>query len=308
MKQAYGEVNNMVVESKSVSGRIFDIINTLFLVLLMIVTLYPFIYVLFASFSIPARFLKHDFTILYKPLGFQTETYRLVLQNAMIVRGFFNSVFYVLAGCCISMFLTFLGAYALSRTGYYFKRALTFFVLFTMYFSGGLIPTFLWVQELGLLDTIWAILLPNAMSTYNMIVLRTAFAAVPKSLEESVKIDGGNDFVILFRIMIPLCIPTIAVVGLFYAVGRWNEWFNAVIYLRTRILYPMQLILREILITGTADYIAQNASMGVGDELTAARELIKYAAIIITTVPILVVYPFIQKYFVKGMMLGALKE
>ncbi|MDK2919313.1 MAG: putative aldouronate transport system permease protein, partial [Candidatus Petromonas sp.] len=128
------------------------------------------------------------------------------------------------------------------------------------------------------------------------------------SLEESVKIDGGNDFVILFKIMVPLCIPTIAVVGLFYAVGRWNEWFNAVIYLRTRILYPMQLILREILITGTADYIAQNASMGVGDELTAARELIKYAAIIVTTVPILIVYPFIQKYFVKGMMLGAIKE
>lgn len=298
----------MVVESKSISGRIFDCINTLFLIFLVIVTLYPFIYVLFASFSMPARFLKHDFIILLKPLGFQTQTYKLVFQNAMIVRGFFNSVFYVLAGCSISMFLTFLGAYALSRTGYYFKRLITFIILFTMYFSGGLIPTFLWVQELGLLDTIWAILLPNAMSTYNMIVLRTAFAAVPKSLEESVKIDGGNDFVILFKIMVPLCIPTIAVVGLFYAVGRWNEWFNAVIYLRTRTLYPMQLILREILITGTADYIARNASMGVGDELTAARELIKYAAIIVTTVPILLVYPFIQKYFVKGMMLGAIKE
>ena len=171
-----------------------------------------------------------------------------------------------------------------------------------------MIPIYLWIGKLGLIDSIWAILLPNALSTYNMIVMRTAFDSVPQSLEESAKIDGANDFLVLFRIMIPLSIPTIAVVGLYYAVGRWNEWFNAVIYLRTRALYPLQLILREILITGSAESIAASASAGSAEELTAVRELLKYAAIIVSTVPILFVYPFIQKYFVRGMMLGAVKE
>jgi len=297
-----------MVKHRSVGEFSFNLVNYLFLFLLGTVTLYPLLYVLFASVSNPTLFKIHDFVILLKPLGFQTDTYRLVFKNAMIVRGFLNTTFYMICGTCISMFVTFLGAYALSRRGYSLKRFFTFIIMFTMYFSGGLIPTYLWITQMGLIDTVWAILLPNALSTYNMIVMRTAFDAVPASLEESAKIDGANDFLILFRIMIPLSVPTIAVVGLYYAVGRWNEWFNAVIYLRTRTLYPLQLILREILITGSAESMAASAAAGSAEELTAVRELLKYAAIIVTTVPILFVYPFIQKYFVQGMMLGAVKE
>ncbi len=297
-----------MVQQKTIGGRVFDVFNYIFLTLLAIVTLYPMVYVLFASVSNPTLFKMHQFVVLWKPLGFQVDTYKLVFKNPMIVRGFLNTLLYMTAGTCISMILSFLGAYALSRKGYSLKRFFTFLIMFTMYFSGGLVPTFLWIMQMGMIDTIWAILLPNALSTYNMIVIRTAFDAVPPSLEESAKIDGANDFTILFRIMLPLCIPTIAVVGLYYAVGRWNEWFNAVIYLRTRTRFPLQLILREILITGSAESMAASAAAGSAEEMTAVRELLKYAAIIVTTVPVLFIYPFIQKYFVQGMMIGAVKE
>lgn len=293
---------------KSLSDKVVDVINYSILLILAVVTLYPMLYVLFASVSNPVLFKMHQFVILLKPLGFQLDAYKLVFQNPMIVRGFLNTLIYMCGGVAISMAITFLGAYALSRKGYALKRFFTFAIMFTMYFSGGLVPTFLWVMQMGMLDTVWAILLPNALSTYNMIVMRTALAAIPPSLEESAKIDGANDFTVMVRIMLPLCIPTIAVVGLWYSVGRWNEWFNAVIYLRTRVLFPIQLILREILITGTAESMAASAASGSADDLTAVRELLKYAAIIITTVPILFIYPFIQKYFVQGMMLGSVKE
>ncbi|MCI8442792.1 MAG: carbohydrate ABC transporter permease [Provencibacterium sp.] len=294
-----------MVEEKSISSRAFDIFNICLLSLLALLTLYPFLYVLFASVSNPTAFMKGDFVLLWRPLGFQVESYRFVFRNRMIMTGFSNSVFYLFAGTAISMVLTFLGAYVLSRSGYLLKKPLTMLIMFTMYFSGGMVPTFLTVKSLGMLDSIWAILIPSALSTYNMIVLRTAFSGIPKSLEESARIDGANDFTILFRIMAPLSLPTIAVIGLFYAVGRWNAWFNAVIYLRDRGLYPLQLVLREILITSNADYMAQ---AGSSLELTALGELIKYATIIVATTPILVVYPFIQRYFVKGMMIGAVKE
>ena len=184
------------------------------------------------------------------------------------------------------------------------KKLFTVLILFTMYFSGGLIPYYLIVKDLGLLDSMWAIILPSALSTYNCIVLRTAFDALPASLEESARIDGANDLRILFQIYLPLCVPTLAVIGLFYAVGRWNAWFDAVVFLRSRSLYPLQLVLRELLITSNADYMAE---MGNSIEMTAISELVKYATIVVATVPILVIYPFLQKYFVKGMMIGAVK-
>lgn len=293
-----------MVKKKTVGEKIFDVINVIFLILLSIVTLYPFLYVLFASVSDPTSFMMKGTGILYRPLGFQIDTYRFVFKNKMMMIGFNNTLFYVVVGTAISMFLTCLGAYVLSRRDYLLKKPITIFIMLTMYFSGGLIPFFLVVKGLGMFDTIWAILLPSAISTYNMIVLRTAFEGVPDSIEESAKIDGANDFVILFRIVLPVCIPTLMVVGLFYAVGKWNAWFNAMVFIRDKNLYPLQLVLREILITSNARYMAQ---MGSSIELTALGELIKYAAIIVATTPILIVYPFIQKYFVEGMMLGAVK-
>ncbi len=168
-----------MVQQKTIGGRVFDVFNYIFLTLLAIVTLYPMVYVLFASVSNPTLFKMHQFVVLWKPLGFQVDTYKLVFKNPMIVRGFLNTLLYMTAGTCISMILSFLGAYALSRKGYSLKRFFTFLIMFTMYFSGGLVPTFLWIMQMGMIDTIWAILLPNALSTYNMIVMRTAFDAVP---------------------------------------------------------------------------------------------------------------------------------
>lgn len=293
-----------MVETKTSGEKIFDAFNYTLLTILGLVTLYPMLYVAFASVSMPNEFLKSNFIILWRPLGFQTDAYRLVLRNNNILNGFRNTAFYVVAGTTLSMLMSIMTSFVLARKGYALKKIITLLILFTMYFSGGLIPYFLVVKDLGMLDTVWAILVPSAISTYNCIVLRTAFDALPASLEESARIDGANDLRILFQIYVPLCVPTLAVVGLFYAVSRWNAWFDAVVFLRTRALYPLQLVLRELLITSNADYMAE---MGNNIEMTAISELVKYATIMVATVPILVIYPFLQKYFVKGMMIGAVK-
>ncbi len=281
----------------------FDIINTVILVLVIIVTLYPFIYVLFASISNPSMMASHTGLLLW-PIGFDLEAYKAVLENPNILMGYKNTLFYVVVGTSFSLLMTIFTAYVLSRKGYMLKRFLTFMAVFTMFFSGGLIPFYLQVNRLGLADTRWALIFPAAMSTYNVIVMRTAFSSIPDSLEESARIDGAHDFTILFQIVLPLSLPTVAIMVLFYGVGQWNSWFNAMVFLRNRNLYPLQLILREILIlSDTSDMVT---NMVVDREMLG--ETIKYATIIITTVPILLVYPFLQKYFVKGMMIGAVKE
>ncbi|MBQ6240058.1 MAG: carbohydrate ABC transporter permease [Firmicutes bacterium] len=281
----------------------FDIINTIILILIIVVTLYPFVYVLFASISNPSMIASHTGLLLW-PIGFDLSSYKAVLENPNILMGYKNTIFYVLVGTSVSLLMTILTAYVLSRKGYMLKRFLTFMAVFTMFFSGGLIPFYLQVNRLGLADTRWALIFPAAMSTYNVIVMRTAFSSIPDSLEESARIDGAQDFTILFHIVLPLSLPTVAIMVLFYGVGQWNSWFNAMVFLRNRNLYPLQLILREILIlSDTSDMVT---NMVVDREMIG--ETIKYATIIITTVPILLVYPFLQKYFVKGMMIGAVKE
>jgi len=194
---------------------------------------------------------------LLKPLGFSLEAYKLVFENPMILTGYRNTLFYVTVGTSINLLMTSLSAYVLSRKNVMFKNAMMM-VVFTMFFSGGLIPFYLTVRELGLSDSMWAVILPTAMSTYNMIVMRTAFTAIPDSLEESARIDGANDFTILFRIILPLSLPVVAVMILFYAVGHWNAWFNAMIFLRTRDKYPLQIVLREILIASSTDDMTTN--------------------------------------------------
>ena len=293
-----------MVENRSLSEKIFDVCNYAFLIILGLVTLYPMLYVLFASFSLPGRFLKKDFVILWRPLGFQIDAYKFVFRNQNVLTGLRNTGFYVIFGTALSMLMSFLTAFILARKNYALRKLFTVIIMFTMYFGGGLIPYFLVVKSLGLVDTVWAIIFPSAISTYNCIILRTAFDALPPSLEESARLDGAHDLHILFRIYLPLSIPTLAVIGLFYAVSRWNAWFDAVIFLRTRDLYPLQLVLRELLITSNADYMQE---MGNSLEMTAISELVKYATIIVATVPVLLIYPFLQKYFVKGMMIGAVK-
>ncbi len=289
---------------KTVSEIIFDIINTLFMIVMIVVTLYPILYVLFASLSDSNRLLAHS-GLLIKPIGFQLAAYKEVLKNPMVISGFGNTLYYVVFGSFLSMVVTTLAAFALSRKRLWIKKYINVIIVITMFFSGGLIPTFLQVKALGLYGSRMAIILPTLLSTYNLIVLRTAFYAFPESLEEAAKIDGANDFQVLFKLVIPLSKATMAVVLLFYAVAKWNDWFQASIYLRERSKYPLQLYLREVLINSSTDSMTTGAA--TGQDALAVSESIKYATVMVSTLPILIIYPFLQKYFVKGVMIGAVK-
>lgn len=271
---------------------------------LMAVTLYPFLYVLFASLSNPADLIQHR-GLLLMPIGFNLESYKLVFENPMISTGYLNTLIYVLVGTVLNLTLTSFAAYALSRKGVRFVGAIMFGIIFTMFFSGGLIPTYLNIKNLGLLDTRLAMILPSAISTWNLLVMRTSFAGIPAALEESARIDGANDFRILFQIFIPVSLPIMAVMTLFYGVGHWNAYMDALIYLRDKDLYPLQLVLQGILISNNTDSM-MNSVADVDKGLI--QETIKYATIIVATVPILLLYPFLQRYFVKGVMLGSIKE
>ena len=275
------------------------------LLVVVIVTLYPFLYVLFSSVSDPRELVQHRGILLW-PKGFTLKTYRFVMDNPNITVGYRNTVFYAVAGTALNMLMTALGAYALSRRYIRGASAIMVMIVFTMFFSGGMIPAYLNIRNLGMLDTPWAILVPAAINTFNLIVMRTAFRGIPDSMEESAKIDGANDFTILFRIYIPLALPVVAVIVLFYAVQHWNAWFAALIYLRDRDLFPIQLFLREILIANNTD--SMTAGAGAQTDQLLIGETIKYATIILVSLPIICVYPFLQRFFTKGIMVGAIKE
>ena len=290
---------------KRTSGeRIFDACNAGFLVILSLTTIYPFLYVAFASVSEASRMVAHT-GLLLAPYGFDLGAFRMVRENPMIGVGYYNTAIYLAIGTCLNLLLTTFAAYGLSRKEFLWKKPLTFFIVFTMFFSGGLIPFFLLVKSLGLVNTRAALILPTAVNTWNFLVMRTYFASIPQSLEESARMDGAGDFRILFRIMVPLAFPVVAVMILFYGVAHWNAWFHGMIFLRNRELYPLQLVLREILISSSTDNMLTDVS-SLDKEPVA--ETVKYATIMAATVPILFVYPFLQKYFVKGMMIGAIKE
>lgn len=293
-----------MVEKRSAGERVFDALNVMLMIFIIIVTLYPFLYVVFASLSDPASMVAHSGILLGPVGGVTLSSYEMVLSNSSIGTGYCNTVFLVIVGTAINMLMTSLGAYVLSRKGYMGKRFLNFFVVFTMFFGGGLIPFYLTVKDVGLLDSLWALILPKCIATYNMIIMRTAFQGVPDSIEESAHLDGANDFTILFRMFWPLTLPTMAVMILFYAVDHWNAWFNAMIFMQTRTKFPLQLILREILIA--SDTSQMTTSVG-GLETGIVGETIKYSTIVVATLPVLAVYPFLQRYFVQGIMIGAVK-
>ena len=283
----------------------FSTFNIVLLALLMLITAYPLLYVVFASLSDPPSIVAYRGALL-KPLGLTMDAYTRVLQNPMIAIGYRNTLFYVVAGTALNMTLTCLGAYALSRQNVMFKRPIMLLIIFTLFFNGGLIPTYLLAgQTLHMADTVWALIVPTAVNTINLIILKTAFESVPVSLEEAARIDGANDFTILFRVVLPLSLPALSVVLLFYAVAHWNSYFQALIYLQSRDLYPLQLVLREILITSNVESMTTSVSSGDTFEI---GQTIKYATIVVATLPILLIYPFLQRYFVKGALLGAIKE
>ena len=294
-----------MVENKSFGSRLFDVFNYVLLFVLTLIFLYPLWYVLVGSISDPVRLFMHN-GLLLRPLGFSLQGYRTMLQNPNIGIGYANTLFYVVVGTAMSIFFSCLGAYTLSRPKLMFKKIFTLLVVFTMYFSGGMIPKFLVVKGIGLYNTRMAVILPGVISTWNMIVMRTSFRAIPPSLEESARLDGAGDFTILFRIILPCAKATIAVMVLYYAVAQWNGWFDAMIYLQDRKKFPLQLFMREILLININN--ANNAAGNDASDVLYLDTLVKYAMIIISTVPILCVYPFVQKYFMKGVMMGSVKE
>lgn len=292
-----------MIRKKSSGEILFDSANIGFMVILSISTLYPLLYILFASLSDPFIVSSTRGLLLY-PQGITWDAYDLVFKNPNISVSYINTIIYVVVGTIINILMTALGAYALSRHNVMWGNAIMFMIVFTMFFSGGLIPTYILISELGMMNTRWALLLPGAISAFNLIIMRTAFQAVPIDLEESARMDGAKDWTILFRVVLPLSMPVVAVMVLFYGVGHWNSWFPAMIFLQDRELFPIQLILREILIANDTNSMMTNVSAG---DKELIGETIKYATIIVSTLPILCLYPFLQKYFVKGVMIGAIK-
>lgn len=295
---------------RSLSERAFDIFNVLLMLILSFMFLYPFLYVVFASFSNPELLVKHK-GLLLLPEGFTLQGYTFVFRNPNIYSGYLNTIYYVVVGTLYNMVMTCLGAYVLSRKDWLLKTPMMVMITFTMFFSGGLIPSFILVKNLGMMNTRAALIIPGAISTYNMIIMRTSFMQIPSGLEESAKLDGANDLQILWHVVLPVSKAVLAVITLFYAVGHWNSWFNASIYLRKRELFPLQLILREILIENNTSAMLDNASAQTLQDLATNKawykELVQYSTIVVSTVPILFIYPFVQKYFVKGVMIGSIK-
>lgn len=289
---------------KTNGERIFNIFNVIILGTIGLVCLYPMLYVLFASLSDSSQLMAHD-GILLKPIGFTIASYKKVLSNSMVFIGYRNTLFVLIVGVTINMVLTTLGAYFLSRKDVLFRNVIMGIMIFTMYFSGGLIPTYMVVKSIGLDNSLWALILPVAVSTYNLIIMRTGFASVPESLHEAAVVDGANELTILVRVYMPLVKATFAVIVLYYAVTNWNSWFSAAIYLNDRNKFPIQLVLREILISN--DVNSMNDAAGSAKDAESVAMSIKYATIMVATLPILAVYPFVQKYFVGGIMIGSVK-
>lgn len=290
----------------STGERIFRVANGVGLTLLAVVTLYPFWHVVMASFSSPKELMQHKGLLLWFQ-GFSTGSYRMVLRNPNIYVGYGNTLFYVIVGTLLNVTATTLGAFVLSRPYIMLKRFVMLLFTFTMYFGGGLIPTYLLVKNLGLINSRFALLLPGLVSTWNLIIMTTSFRSLPESLEESARIDGATDWVVLWHIVLPLSMPILMVMCLYYGVGHWNSWFNAMIYLQERSLYPLQLFLREILIQEKMQEMMASAGSGT-TEANDIIQTVKYATIVVSTLPILLVYPYIQRHFVKGVMIGAIKE
>ncbi len=290
--------------SKSEKG--LNALNYVLLGLVAFACLVPVWHVFCASVSDP-QILNANTSIVFWPMGKWTlGGYEQVFSTKYIVRAYGNTIVYVTLTTCLGMLLTVFGAYGLSCKGLTMHRPLNFFLTFTMLFSGGLIPTYMVVRNLGMLDTVWAIIIPGCVSVYNMMIMRTSFSSIPDALLEAAEIDGAEHFTLLFRIVLPASKAVLSVIALFYIVQNWNSWFHTAIYVRQRELYPLQIWLRDIVISEST----ANLELDSGDvnQFNQTRMLIKYCVIVISILPMMAVYPFVQKYFVKGVMIGSVKE
>ncbi|MDD6683952.1 MAG: carbohydrate ABC transporter permease [Clostridiales bacterium] len=298
----------------SIPRRIFVVLNTLFMVLISLICVLPFLHVVFASLSLPQQVQLHQGILLW-PIGFNLESYKLVFSKDTLMTGYGVTLFVTFVGTFLSMLLSCFGAYVLSKRGVLLNKIFLRLITITMFISGGMIPFYLLVDGIGLNGSLWALILPYCMSTWNMMVMRSSFRALPESIEESAHIDGASELTILFRIVLPLSVPVLAVMVMFYALNYWNSWFPASLFIRKRDMYPLQLLMREILMM---DEGTLNSTVGTGSEINAMGtdevgaqnyvELLKYTTIVVSTLPIMCVYPFLQKYFVTGILVGSLKE
>ena len=297
--------NNSAKKIKSKEDKIFDTVNFIFLTLICLAVLYPLYFVVIASISNPDLVYNGSVWLLPKEITF--EGYKRIFSDPKIWLGYKNTIIYTVLGTAVQVSLTLMAAYALSRKDLYGKSFFMLMILFTMFFSGGLIPTYLVVKDLGMLNTMWAMIIPKAIAVWNLIVARSFFeSSIPNELLEAGKIDGCSNTRFFLKIVLPLSKPIIAVMVLFYAVGNWNSYFDALIYLNDESLYPLQLILRNILIQNQLSV----QMLSDLDNLAAQQhvgEIIKYGVIIVAAIPLLIVYPFVQKYFVKGVLIGGVK-
>jgi multiple sugar transport system permease protein/putative aldouronate transport system permease protein len=296
-------MNTKIGESRG--DRIFTICNYIFLSLLVLSVLYPLIYVLSASLS-STKAVASGRVWLF-PVEFSLLGYKTIFEYSKIWVGYGNSMFYMIVGTTVNVILTILAAYPLSRRDFYGRGIFMFLFVFTMMFNGGLIPNYLLVQDLGLLNSRWALIIPNALSVFNVIITMSFFkSTIPNELLESAQLDGCNDFKFLFKIVLPLSAPIIAVISLFYAVGHWNSYFGALIYLRDASLFPLQLILRDILVQNSVDPSMMGDATQMANKI-GLQQLLKYSLIVVSSLPVLIAYPFVQRFFVKGVMIGSLK-
>ncbi|HOJ10262.1 MAG TPA: carbohydrate ABC transporter permease [Clostridiales bacterium] len=293
---------------KSKDDIIFETINTILITIFFVIVLYPLLFVLSASISDPS--LVSQGKIILLPKGINFNGYKRVLAYSDIWLGYRNTIFYAITGTLISLFLTLTSAFSLSRKDFIGKNIFVVFFTVTMFFSGGLIPTYMVIKSLGMRNTVFAQLLPGAVSFMNIIVVRTFYqTSIPDSLQEAASIDGCSIFRLFVSIILPLSKPIIAVMGLFYGVAQWNSYFKALIYISDRKIFPLQLILREILVVNqiNMDLLMNEGELEVIHKRVELATLLKYSVIVVSTLPVIAAYPFLQKYFIKGVMVGAIK-
>ncbi|NMO96371.1 carbohydrate ABC transporter permease [Paenibacillus lemnae] len=270
-----------------------------------LLVIYPLFFVMIASISSPEMVMRGEVWLWPKELSF--VGYERLFANSELMRGYLNTLLYTVVGTAINLVMTIAAAYPLSRQDFRGRNFFTFMIVFTMFFSGGMIPTYLLIRDLGMLNTFWVMVIPSALSVWNILIMRTFFQnSIPKEVQEAAFIDGASNTKLILRIVLPLSIPVLAVMVLFYAVGHWNSYFSALLYLSDRDRYPLQLFMREILIQGQMQEMVEISDDSLARSLMDA-EAIKYAAVIVTNLPMLLLYPFLQKYFIKGVMVGAVK-
>jgi len=293
------------MKNETLGDKLFDWAVHALLALVCVIVMYPLLFVLVASFSSPDAVMRGE--VWLWPKGLTWVGYSKIFQNREILTGYMNTILYTVIGTSINLVMSIAAAYPLSRKDLYGRNVISALLVFTMFFSGGMVPTYLLIKSLGMLNTMWALIIPGAISVYNVLIMRTFFQnGIPYEMQEAAAMDGCSNMSTLIRIVLPLSMPIIAVMILFYSVGHWNAYFSALMYLTDREKYPLTLFLREILIQGQMQEM-----QGIGDDVHAnavmESEAIKYAVVIVANLPVLMLYPFLQKYFVKGVMIGAIK-